>query len=349
MKRAKDEPEETAAERRARLKEEWERDNEEGDKEDEQRDETKEGKNTRRILPKRDIEDAFWESYAMHYNLGPDGSASHLCIEPGGPFGGQSKSDKARDKKRGYMAKRCPSCKNFCKYKTESRKFKFGSEEGKRFWSERVVKWRAKRQYVFATMKPKSKEDADKVFVYRCGVMVGQPLLEAYFDTDSGGDFTHPKTGRTVTITKKSLSKNDPTNVEYTVRINPDRTPLDDWKAIRKQLPDLKTYIPEAMEPDAILALIEGTEEAGSGGKRRKKRRGDDDARQVTDDDDEEEDDDERKLRLAKRKRDKDEEVDPDAAEESDDEPARKKKKKKSKKSKMRERLAKRAGRDEDL
>jgi len=353
--------EETASERRARLKEEWEADQKKGGAGDGNTDKLKDGKSTRRILPKADPEDAFYESYAMHYNLGPDGTESHLCIEPGGPFGGQSASDKKRDKKRNYRAKVCPSCKNFCNKKNKSRKFKFGSDEGKAYWANHVVQWRAKRQYVFGVTRPKSKNPR-KVYVHRCGVMIGQPLLEAYYDQDGGGDFTDPKTGRNVVITKKTKGARGSNNVEYKVQITPDRTALEDWGKIKKKLPDLNSFIPEPLDPEAILALLEGDgDSADDDAPRSKKRRGGRENNGERDNDGDDDDGDEQALRVRKRKRSKDEEVDPDAPEESDDidtelktarlarKKAARKKKRKEQKSKMRARLERRANREKDL
>lgn len=343
--------EESASERRTRLRAEWENDQKKGAAGDGNTDKLKDGKNCRRVLPKKDPEDPFYESYAMHFNIGPEAMDSHLCIEPGGPFGGQSQSDKNRDKKRGYRAKVCPSCKNFCKFKNRSRKFKHGTDVGIAYWRDHVVQWRAKRQYVFAVTRPKSKRPT-KVYVHKCGVMIGQPLLGAYYDQDSGGDFTDVKTGRNVIITKKQLSKKDATNVEYNVQITPDRTALGDlWKKIKKRLPDLKSFIPEPMDPEAIQALIDGDGDTGESEDKpsnRKRNRGRDDA-DISDDDDGEE----REVRTGKRKRGADEEVDPDAPEESDDIDkelkAARKARRKAKKSKMRARLERRANRDKDL
>jgi hypothetical protein len=295
-------------------------------------DKTKGGKNFRRVLPKKDPDEPFFEKYAMHYNMGPDGTESFLCIEPGGPFGHTPKADK----KRNYRAKKCGGCKRFCKNKTRSRKFDFGSKEGKKYWGKHVAPYRARWHFLFAVSLPK--KGNKKAYVHKAGIKVAKPLIETYYDRDGGGgDFTDPENGRDIIITKKQLSKRA-TDVDYDVKISLERSKLKTWKKLRKKLPDLKTYIPEALDSDAIDAVMDGEGEDDRKGKKGKKRRDRDDDIDLDD-----LDDDEKEVRnVGKRKRGKDENVDPYAAEEDDD----RKGKKKRKKSKLRDKLAKKARKD---
>jgi len=325
------------------LKDMWDEDDEEGGGDD-TIDKLNDGKNTRRVLPQADPDEPFFKKWAMHFNMGPDGTDSFRCIEPGGPFGKNKKSDA----KRRWKAKVCPACKEFCRNKTRGRKFKFGSPEGKKFWHEHVRPYRAKLQFCMAVCKPKAKDEDDrnKVFVLRCGEMIAKPLIEARYDSDVG-DITSPKRGRNIKITKKQLSKTDSTNVEYKTVIL-DKSPVENWDELKDKLPDLDTYVPEALEPDAILEIMNGDGDGDDDEPRRKKskkgRRDDDDMDEDLDDDDDEEGS-ERKLRTKKRRRGDDEEVDPDAEEEDDDDDERPSKKKKSK---MRDKLSKKANREDD-
>lgn len=341
-----------SASKMAEWKEQWDGDDDE--KGDERYDTLKVGKNTRRILPNRDPDEPWFEAYAMHFNMGPDGQDSFRCVEPGGPFG----HSKKLDKKRNYRAKKCPACKKYCRMKTSARKFEFGSKAGISFWRENVAPWRAKHQFLMAVTKPKSKTEKRKPFILKVGLQIAKPLMEAYFDEDGGGDFTDPVRGRNIVIKKEQLSKRSQ-DIKYTVNIQPDRTKIDNWKKLGKKLPDLKSFLPEELDPEAIQAIIDGDGEDGDDDetpRRRKKSAkgrfksrdgGDSD---LDDDVDADEDDDEeesaRKLKLRKRRRDEDEDVDPDADEEDDDEEETPKKKKK--KSKMREKLARRAEQDDD-
>ena len=332
---------------------EWREQWGEGDDDDEndQKDKLKEGKNTRRILPNKEPDEPWFEAFAMHYRMGPDESESFRCIEPGGPFG----HSKKLDRKRNYRAKKCDGCKKYCKMKTKARAFEFGSKEGIAFWRKQVAPWRAKHQFLMATIRPKSKEDKNKVFVLQCGLQIAQPLMSAYYDEDGGGDFTDPVRGRNICIVKEKLSKREQ-DVKYTPTIQPDRIKLRNWKKLRKRLPDLKSFLPEELEPEAIQAILNGDGDDSDDEPRRKKKKGrdrgrDDDADDDVDDDVDDDDDDEegssRRLKTKKRRRGEDEEVDPDADEEDDDDEDEKPKKKK-KKSKMRNKLARRAEQDDD-
>lgn len=325
------------------LREQWgEKDSKgSGSKGDDSYVELKEGTNKLRILPNRDPDEIWFEDYYVHWNMGPDSEDSFLCIEPGGAFGHSPKNDK----KRNYRAKLCPACKKYCKHKSKSRAFEFGSKKGKQYWSDHVAPWRAKHQFVCGTAAPKK----SKVKILRCGEMIAKPLVEAFFDEDGGGDFTHPKTGRMVIIKKKKLSSRA-TDISYTTAISPNREKLLHWEKIKEHLPDLKSFVPERLEPDAILAIMNGDgrddddddDDDAPRSKKRKKgatRRDDDDA--DTDDDDDEEEG--GKRTFGRRKRGEDEEVDADAEEEDDDEDAAPKKK-----SKLRDKLAKKARKTKD-
>lgn len=321
----------------------------------------KEGKNTVRYVPNKDPEEPWFISFAVHWNVGPNGDQQHRCIEPGGPFG----FDKKADKQRNYVARKCPSCKKYCKNKTKSREFEFGSKAGKDYWTKFVAPWRARHQFVAACVKPKSKEDADKIFVHNFGLQIGKPLISAFYDEDGGGDFTSRKRGRNIVIIKEQKSKKA-TDVGYTVQISPDRKPLENWDEIKTKLPDLKSFVPPELSPDAILAILNGEStndeeddnipEPGQAKKKSKKggkRRDDDDDDVDLDDvegDDDDESGEERKLRLKRRERDEDEDVDVDAEEEDDEDdedadrdvddgPSQK-----SKKQRLKEKLAKKAG-----
>jgi hypothetical protein len=325
------------------LKAQWDEDDEKGEG-DENILKLEEGKTTLRVLPRLDPEEPFFEMWGMHYNMGPDGTASFRCIEPEGPFG----HSKKKDKQRNYRARVCPACKKYCKNKSRARSIAFGSPEGKKFWGDHVAPYRAKQSFVFAVSKPKSKEPT-KIYVLRCGVMIAKPLIEARYDSDVG-DITSPKRGRNIKVTMTKLSAKDSTNIEYTVGIL-DRSKLEEWPEMKAELPDLTTFTPEALDADAIVEIMngEGDDSDDDDAPRRKKSkngksRDDDD----TDDEDLDDDDDdaaERRLKTKKRPRGEEEDVDPDAEEEDDDE---KPSKKKGKKSKMRSKLSKKAQRDDD-
>lgn len=332
----------------------------EGDDEaggDERFDKLKDGKNLRRILPNRDPEEPFFVSFALHYNMGPDGQDKFRCIEPGGPFG----HSKKKDKQRSYRAKKCPACKLYCKHKTKSRAFEWQSAEGKKYWRKHVAPYRAKHRFVWAQNAPKSAENKKKVLIFETGIMIAKPLIEAFYDENMGGDFTNPKTGRNVVITKTKLGK-EANEVEYKTIITPDRCPLKLWKKLKSKLPDLTTFLPEELDPDAIVAIMEGDGSSGGDDDRprkksskKKKHRDDDDDADLDDvDDDDDEDDGGRRHKLGKRRRGRDEDVDPDADEEDDedsdddDDEEEAPKKKKGKKSKTRDKLKKKARRDDE-
>ncbi len=367
-KKRRDDDEEDAAPKTKRhaqvddLREMWEEQEAGGDGDgDERYDKMKEGKNIRRILPNKDPEEPFFVSFAMHFNMGPDGEDKFRCIEPGGPFG----HSKKKDKQRSYRAKKCPACKKYCANKTKARAFPYKSKEGIKFWRKHVAPWRAKHRFVFATnpVKAKTRAERRKVFVLETGVMIGQPLVTAFYDENMGGDFTHPKTGRNVVIVMTKLGS-EANEVEYKTVITPDRTPLKTWKRLKKKLPDLNSFVPEAMDPDAIIAIMEGDSSSDDADdddrptkkKSKKGKRRDDDDDDLDDIDDGDDDDDEgggRREKLARRKRRRDEDVDPDAEEEDDedsddDDDDEKPRKKKGKKSKMRDKLKKKARRDDD-
>jgi len=320
---------------------------------DDRYDKLKEGKNIRRILPRKDPDEPFFLTFAIHFNMGPDGEDKFRCIEPNGPFG----HSKKKDKQRAYRAKLCPACKMYCRNKSKARKFEFGSKEGKAYWRKHVAPWRAKLRFVWAQNPPKAKERADrrKAFVFETGIMIAKPLIEAFYDKDMGGDFTDPKTGRIVIITKTKLGQ-AANEVEYDTRISPNRTPLKTWKRLRKRLPDLETFLPEKLEPDAIIAIMEGDglpDDDDDAPRSKKKRKGnrdrdDDDDLDDADDEDDEDEGGGRRHKLARRKRRDDEDVDPDAEEEDDDDEDEAPRKKKGKKSKMRDKLSKKARRDDD-
>lgn len=320
-----------------------------GDGGDERYDKLAEGKNSRNILPNKDPDEPFFADFAMHFNVGPDKEDKFRCIEPGGPFG----HSKKKDKQRAYRAKLCPGCKKYCNNKTASRKFEFGSKEGKKFWGEKVAPWRAKHRFVCATNRPKSKADKNKVFVLEIGPMIAKPLIEMLYDEDSGGDFTDPRTGRLVKIQKTQLSKRSQ-DVEYKTTVMPDRRKILNWKKLKKQLPDLASFLPPMLDVEAIQAILDGegrdedddAPRSKKSGKGSKRDRDDDD--EDFDDDDDDEDTDRHAGRLAKRKRGNDEDVDPDADEDDDEEDEAPKKKSKGKKSKLRSKLAKKAGKDDD-
>ena len=314
----------------------------------------KDGKNTIRVLPNKDPEELWYVAFAMHFNLGPDGKGRFRCTEKGGPFG----HNKQLDKKRNYKASTCVACRIYTRNKTKSMAFEFGSKEGKRFWTEKVAPWRAKHQYVFAINQPKSGSEKDKVKVYTSGVMIGKPLIDLYLG-EGRVDFVHPVTGMNVMIVKKMLGGGD-NNVDYKTTVIPTVVKIPNWKTLRKQLPDLASFVPESLDAAAQKLVIEGEAEGDDdddlpkerGTSKKSKGRSHED-----DDDDEDLDDDEdegteRHHKLAKRERDADEDVDPDADEEDDDdedEPAPKKKKKsKQATSKMRDKLKKKAKRDDE-
>lgn len=349
MTRDRDEdPKARKAREMEKMREEWGDNNKKGGG-DESYCKLAEGKNHLRVLPRLDdkgnIDEGarYFEMYAMHYGVGPEGKDSFRCIEPKGPFGHSKKLDKDRN----YRAKLCPECITYCRNKSKARKIEFGSPEGKKFWGDYVAPHRARYQYVMAVTKPKSKKYRKKALVLRCGQQIGKPLAEAFYDED-GVDFTHIKTGVDMKITKTQLSKKA-TDVEYTLRFLPAPSELMFWSRLKKRLPDLKTFLPEKLEPDAIRAIIEGDgtaddDEVVRDRKRKKKRDrgGDNDDADLDDVDDE---DAEHKLKLARRKREKDEDVDPDAEEEPD-EAAERRARRKKKKQKIRERLAKKAQKD---
>lgn len=311
------------------------------------------GKNTVRVLPNKDPDEPFFVSWAMHFNMGPDGEEKFRCIEPGGPFG----HSKKKDKQRGYRAKACPACKQYCKNKTKARAFPYKSKEGIKFWRKHVAPWRAKHRFAFATNRPKSAELKKKVRLLECGTMIAQPLIQAFYDENMGGDFTDPKTGRNIIITKTKLGSNA-NEVEYKTVIVPDRTPLKLWKKLKKKLPDLNSFVPEALEPDALLAIMEGDgasddddeprSKKGKKSSKKSRRDRDEDDEDLDDiDDDDEDEGGSRREKLARRRRGRDEEVDPDAEEEEDDEDEEPRRKK-GKKSKMRDKLRKKSRRDDD-
>lgn len=307
-------------------------------------DKLQDGKNLRNILPAKDPEDRFFQMFAVHYGMGPDKTGSFRCTEPKGPFGHNKKLDAERQ----YRAKVCLACKIYCKNKTAARGMPFGTPESKKYWSERVAPWRARYQYLMATSKPKSKEEPDKVFILRCGQQIGKTLVEIYYDSDAPVRFTNPLKASMIKITKRKLSK-EPTDVEYDVRVLPVRKKIRFWKKLKKQLPDLKAMLPTALDEESQQAILDGDGNVDDGhdsGKKKKKRKhrediDDRDLDEVENDDDDEDGDSKPQGKLGRRKKRKDEEVDPDAPEEDDDAP-----KKKSKKSKMRDRLARRAGRE---
>jgi hypothetical protein len=303
----------------------------------------REGKNLLRITRNSDPDSPFFRMWGMHYLGEDDDRVSFRCIEPGGPFG----HSKKKDKQRGYKAKKCPTCIVYCKNKSKARRFPWKSKEGIKFWRSHVAPYRAKLRFVMAAMLVKKKPRAK---------VLEQPLIEAFYDENMGGDFTDPKRGRNILIVKTKLGSN-PNEVEYKTNIVPDRSLCKGWKKIRKKLPVLDSFVPEELEPKAILALMEGDgtndDERPRKGKKSAKGRfrsrddGDSDLDDVDDGDDEDDDEDKesRRHKLARRKRGRDEDVDPDAAEVDDEEP-KKKKKKKGKKSKMRDKLSKKARRE---
>lgn len=309
-----------------RFRDEWdEDDDEDGEKEDDVYFKPKTGKNTVRILPNKEEGEPWFVDWATHYNMGPDGETSFRCIEPGGPFG----LNKKKDKQRGWKAKLCPACKKFCKEKTKARQFEFGSKAGLKFWRENVVPWRAKYSFGMALTLPKS-DEPEKVWLYKCGVMVARPLIQAYYDTDQGGDFTDFKSGRNIMIKKVELGggKN---NVEYDTKVLPDRVPCKMYKKVRKNLPDLTVMLPEKLKPEAIMAIITGEgdedddelEKARAGGSKRRRVKDegdmDDDADREEDDDDDDDDERESRRRPSKHRRTEDDDVDPDAEEDEDE------------------------------
>jgi hypothetical protein len=98
------------------------------------------------------------------------------------------------------------------------------------------------------------------VQVWSCSTFQLKELLGHYTDADYG-DFTDPKTGFDVIVTKTGQKK----GTRYAVRLSRNPTRFKKWKKLKNQLVDIdKRFKPTP--PDRVLAILEGRDESYGGG-----------------------------------------------------------------------------------
>lgn len=184
-----------------------------------------EGTNLIRVLRKTPKVPWFFET-VVHYGLGPEGKDRCVCLKQSG--------------------KECPVCLEVNKLRSSSRK----SDQ------ERAEKIKPSRHYLMNIINLK---DLDKgVQIFRSGETILVGLSEIFFDADYG-DFTHPKQGFNVKITRHGMTKND---TEYSVRPARNSSSIPDM-GLLKQLKDLSTVFP-FRSADEVRSLLDDDSEEGS-------------------------------------------------------------------------------------
>lgn len=252
------------------------------------------GKNVIRILPGKKDDDDWYVEASYHYNLGPN-KLTKLCPA--------------------FVDRKCPACAKAAKARKEAYKLKDQYEKGGEK-SSKLKKAMDKAFRIASAFKAKTKfymnvvplvigketQSGKDVKILGAGAKIMNGIFTFYTDTDEYGNVLDLKKGRDFIIEKK-VTGSKAWDVDYDVKLR-DR---DRCKPVHpnrmKNLHDLADLVGEYPDAEEILAAMEGRDEGSD---------------ESSDDDDDRA---QRKLTKGKKRRhDDDDEEDQDDEDESSDE-----------------------------
>ena len=188
----------------------------------------KKGKNRIRILPSwKGPDEEFYKEAPTHWNIGPEQNRSVICPKITGG--------------------KCPVC-------SKANKLSQSDSAKEQSASEKLL---PKTRVIFNILDLDSKEK--NILQWSCSENQLQELLGFYIDPDYG-DFTHPKKGFDVIITRKGEGLN--TRYKLLLARNPSK--IKGWKKMKKDLPNLDNkYKP--YDAEKIKSIMRGEDERDSG------------------------------------------------------------------------------------
>ena len=262
------------------------------------------GKNLRFILPIPGERKFYTEGY-VHFRVGPNERAlrcldeDHVDPDKGLPTSGT----------------KCPRCKRFLREQARiNSEYERGDEDGRAEWSRAKDKYVPRHQFYSNVLREDDDGDFEvKILAY--GPQVWGQLMNYYLGDDTDvGDFTRVDgEGRWMNVKKESKGGRSRKNIEYKVYPVDGPDISDAWGSIKEQLHDLGAAPGQLLSKEEFVAIEKGVDvdkddsdsddedddaDDDRSSRRRKSRDDEDDEDQ--DDEDEEEDEDEKPVKVKK-------------------------------------------------